>query len=74
MISETDTARQLSVANLEEQKSLALKNWINNERDNHEIYARFDSEIYTWLLDQLKQTTETTPTPASGYDGLNLGL
>tara|TARA_B100000949_G_scaffold91039_1_gene81330 strand:- start:87 stop:1196 length:1110 start_codon:yes stop_codon:yes gene_type:complete len=74
MISEKDTARQLSVANLEEQKTLALQSWINNERENHEIYARFDSEIYTWLLEQLKQSTETTPTPASGIDGLNLGL
>lgn len=74
MISEKDTARQLSVADFEEQKSLALKTWINNERENHEIYARFDSDIYTWLLEQLQQTNETTPTPAAGIDGLNLGL
>ena len=74
MISEKDTARQLSVADFEEQKSLALKTWINNERENHEIYARFDSDIYTWLLEQLQQTNETTPTPAAGIDGLNLGF
>jgi len=74
MVSETDSARQLITRDLEEQKSLALQNWINNERENHEIYARFDSEIYTWLLEQLQQTNETTPTPVRGIEGLNLGF
>ena len=62
MVSERDAARELSPSDLEEQKSRALQDWINNERNNHEIDAAFDSDIYDWMLQQLAQTAIATPT------------
>jgi hypothetical protein len=62
MVSEVDAARELDEADLEDMKSRALQDWINIERDNHVIDASFDSDIYTWMLEQLKQTAIATPT------------
>ena len=62
MVSERDAARELSPSDLEDMKSRALQNWINDERDNHDIDAAFDSEIYSWMLEQLQQTAIATPT------------
>ncbi len=62
MISEVDAARELQAEDLEDMKSRALQNWINKERDNHIINAAFDSDIYTWMLEQLAQTAIATPT------------
>ena len=63
MISERELARELAPADLEEFKSRALQNWINKERDNHDVDAAFDSDIYNWMLEQLQQTAVPTPTP-----------
>ena len=64
MVSEREEARALSPADLEEFKVRALQNWVNEERVNHDIYAAFDSEIYDWMLKQMRQSDLTTPTPA----------
>ena len=62
MVSEVDAARELGAADLEDMKSRALQDWINLERDNHVIDAAFDSDIYTWMLEQLAQSAIATPT------------
>ncbi len=74
MVSERDPARELSPSDLEDIKSQALQDWVNAERDNHDVYAAFDSEIYNWMLEQLKQTSEPTPTPANPFAEAGLGL
>ena len=74
MVSERDPARELSPSDLEDIKSQALQDWVNAERDNHEVYAAFDSEIYNWMLEQLQQTSEPTPTPANPLGNVGLGL
>ena len=63
MISERELARELSPSDLEEFKSRALQDWVNKERDNHDVDAAFDSDIYSWMLEQLQQTAVPTPTP-----------
>ena len=67
MVSERDPARELSDADLESIKSQALQEWVNTERDNHEVMAAFDSDIYTWLLLQLQQTAVPTATPTGPF-------
>ena len=74
MVSERDPARELSDTDLEDIKSQALQDWVNAERYNHDVYAAFDSEIYSWMLEQLRQTAEPTPTPVNPYADLGVGF
>lgn len=74
MVSERDPARELSPSDLDDIKSQALQDWVNKERDNHDVYAAFDSEIYSWMLEQLRQTSEPTPTPVNPFADANLGF
>ncbi len=63
MVSERQEARQVAPRDLDALKTGALQDWLNKERQNHDVYAVFDSEIYDWLLKQLKLTTTRTPEP-----------
>ena len=65
MISERETARELNQENKEVLKTRALQDWINEERDNHDVFAVFNSEIYDWIVDQLQITSSRTPEPQS---------
>ena len=65
MISERETARELDPENKDVLKTRALQDWINEERDNHDVYAVFNSEIYTWIVEQLQITAAPTPEPQS---------
>ena len=62
LVSEKDEARQIDPENLDRLKTKALQDWLNDERANHEVYAQLDSDIYAWMLDQLRLTTTITPT------------
>ena len=64
LVSETDEARQVDPWNLDRLKTLALQDWLNGERANHEVFATFNSDIYSWILEQVKLTSTITPTPA----------
>jgi len=64
MVSEVSDARELEPADLSTLKSNALQDWINDQRSEHEVYAVFNSDIYAWVIEQMRLTIKTTPTPA----------
>ena len=63
MVSERQNARQVDGRALEALKTVALQDWLNKERQNHDVYAVFKSEIYDWMIKQLRLTTSRTPEP-----------
>ena len=63
MVSDRQAARELDPEDLDQLKTRALDNWINEERGNHDIYSKFNSDIYQWVVDQLKLTAKATPVP-----------
>ena len=65
MISERDENREISRRSRETLKTRALQTWVNEERQNHDVYATFDSTIYAWFIEQLRISASTTPTPVS---------
>ena len=65
LVSEKDEARTVDPVNLDRLKTQALQDWLNDERANHEVFAELNSDIYSWLLDQLKLTTTITPSPVA---------
>ena len=70
MVPERAEARELSDENLHLLKREALQEWLNEERKNHAVNADFGSEIYDWIVAQLKISSRATPTPTS--DALSL--
>ena len=63
MVSERQEGRQLDPADQEVLKTRALQDWLNNERINHEVYSVFNSDVYSWMIEQLGLTTTRTPEP-----------
>ena len=66
MVSERQTARELTSEVRDELKSKALQDWVNDERINHDVYAIFNSDIYNWVFQQLRLSSrapEPTPDP-----------
>ncbi|MDA1188252.1 MAG: SurA N-terminal domain-containing protein [Chloroflexi bacterium] len=63
MVSEVAQARQLDSEDREQLKTFALQDWINEQRSNHEVFANFNSEVYDWIVGQLRVTGVPTPTP-----------
>ena len=64
MIAERHQARELSSTVREELKIKALQDWVNGKRKEHDVYAVFNSEIYNWVFEQLRITSNVpTPTP-----------
>ena len=63
LVSETDEARRIDPANLDRLKDQALQDWLNDERANHDVFAELNSDIYAWLLDQVRLTATITPSP-----------
>jgi parvulin-like peptidyl-prolyl isomerase len=64
MVSERQEAREVDSRNHEVLKTRALQDWLNNERQNHDVYAVFGSDVYAWIIQQLGLTTTRTPEPA----------
>ena len=69
MVSERADARPLDEADRSVLKDSALKEWVNDERDNHEVFAKFNTDIYNWFVSQLKLTATVTPTPSGIFGG-----
>lgn len=65
MVNETDEFRDVRPSHLEELKTNALDDWINEHRRDHEVYAVFNSDIYAWMVDQLGISSNIIPTPQS---------
>lgn len=63
VISEKQEARELEPYTRDLLKTGALQEWVNNERESHDVYAVFNSDIYDWVLKQLRASASTTPTP-----------
>jgi parvulin-like peptidyl-prolyl isomerase len=63
MVSERQDARQVDPQDLEALKEGALQDWLNKERQNHDVYSIFNSEVYDWMIRQLGLTTTRTPEP-----------
>ena len=63
MVSERQEARQVDPQDLEALKEVALQDWLNKERQNHDVYSIFNSEVYDWMIRQLGLTTTRTPEP-----------
>lgn len=61
MVSEKEGLREIEEGKREILKTVALQEWLNNERDSHDIYAVFNSEIYAWLAKQMSLTQSITP-------------
>ena len=72
MISERHMAQELSAGVRDELKTRALQEWVNKERKNYEVYAVFNSDIYSWIFKQLRlSSTAPTPTPDPFQSMLN---
>ena len=65
VVSERDGNREVNRRNRETLKTRALQMWVNQERQNHDIYATFNSDIYAWFIEQLRISSATTPTPVT---------
>jgi hypothetical protein len=65
MVSEHDEAHKVAPEHLEALKNRALQDWINEQRQENEVYAVFNSDIYSWVVDQLGISSTITPTPQS---------
>ena len=63
VLSDRAENREVTRRNREVLKTRALQSWVNNERQNHDIFATFDSTIYAWFIEQLRISASTTPTP-----------
>ena len=61
MVSERAPARELSPASRDALKVRALQDWLNEERKNYDVWSKFDSFIYNWMIEQLKLTSSSTP-------------
>ena len=72
MISERHMAQELSTGVRDELKTKALQEWVNKERKSYEVYAVFNSDIYSWIFKQLRlSSTAPTPTPDPFQSMLN---
>jgi hypothetical protein len=60
MVSEKDSARQLTEEHRQILQARALELWLAEEIPNHAITYNFNSEIYTWLNWQLQKSSEQT--------------
>lgn len=73
IVSERNESRRLDEDDKAVLKTNAVQVWVNEARDQHEVYAKFETSIYDWFLKQLKLTAVETPTPALGVPGLSTG-
>lgn len=72
VVSQREEVLEISRINREQLKTNALQEWVNDERQNHDIYATFNSDIYAWFVEQLRVSASTTPTPTSNNPFQNL--
>ncbi len=65
IVSERSESREVSRRNRESLKTRALQEWVNAERRNHDVYAKFNSDIYSWFIEQVRISSSITPTPVA---------
>ena len=54
VISERNQSRELDPGDFENLKEIALTNWINDKTQEHQLKSEFNSEIYSWVIDQIR--------------------
>ena len=54
VISERNQNRELDQGDFENLKEIALTNWINDKTQEHQLKSEFNSEIYSWVIDQIR--------------------
>ncbi|MFL2761415.1 MAG: hypothetical protein ACJ0A3_00530 [Dehalococcoidia bacterium] len=54
VISERNQSRELDPGDFEILKEIALTNWINDKTQEHQLKSEFNSEIYSWVIDQIR--------------------
>ncbi len=62
MVSDRQEAREVEPEDRDALKTRALQEWINNERNSNDVYAVFNSDIYSWIIKQLGISSTITPT------------
>ena len=65
ILSDRSENHEVSRINRDALKTRALQIWINEERQKHDVYATFNSDVYAWFVEQLRISTTITPTPVS---------
>lgn len=60
-VSDKESARELTPQNIDALKTKALQDWINEQRDKFDVYSNFNSDIYSWMLEQLGLTAAPQP-------------
>ena len=64
MVAERAPAKELTPIVRDKLKTKALQDWVNDQREKYDVYAVFNSEVYAWVIQQLRLTsTQPTPTP-----------
>ena len=63
LLSERQTARELDPEDRKVLKDRALQDWLNAERESNDVFSKFNSDTYGWMLEQLQLTTIRTPEP-----------
>ena len=70
LVSDRSGNHEISRRNRDQLKTRTLQMWVNEERQNHDVYASFNSDIYAWFVQQLRLTIVITPTPAPNNNPL----
>ncbi len=65
-VSEKEAARQLSEENLQIVKGQALKTWLSQELQNHDIKLNYNSEINAWINWQLSKNKPASSATSGG--------
>ena len=69
MVSERSEAREIDLLSRERLKTNALQDWLNDRKAEHELFADLNSEIHDWIVEELRTTSNVTPTPRPGPFG-----
>ena len=56
-VSEREESRDVSEANFENLRSLAVDRWVAAQRELNDVTTSFDSNQYAWLAKKLQLTT-----------------
>lgn len=73
MVSERDDAHKLDSAAKRALMDKVLDDWLNEERQSskNDVYSRFDSHVYEWMVNELGLTTIEQPTSDSDVSKLD---
>lgn len=65
MVKERSDAREVSKEHRETLKSIALAQWLSEERRSNDVKTNFDSDKYEWVVKQLRISSQATPQAGS---------